>query len=405
MRSRTSHPLARPIRLGAGMALPSAVVIAAACVTLSAGVVLKGDCFGHGGDFWRSRLCYTDITVLYHARGIDRNTFPYVHATLSASGHGAHGFNEYPVLTGVFMWAAGLPVASASAYLTLTIALLAMASLATTWMLWAMAGPRALYWAASPVLAVYAFQNWDLLAVAAATAGMLLWSRGRPYGAAVAFGVGAAFKLYPILLVVPIALERLARGERREAVRLAAAAGGTWAIVNLPFVVANSRGWWETYRFHAQRAAGTSGTIWSQLDTHPGTSTVNRVSAIALVAVWIAMAVVVHRRRGDGRYPVLELSAAMVAAFVVLNKVSSPQYVLWVLPFFALVAAGRAWWWPLSVVCVARYLAEFGVNVVGFGAGTADHVMRAAIVLQAIVLAVYACDVIWLRAQPRFRSA
>jgi uncharacterized membrane protein len=217
--------------------------------------------------------------------------------------------------------------------------------------------------------------------------------------------VGAAFKLYPILLAAPVVLERLARGERRDAARLAAAAGGTWAITNLPFVVANPPGWLETYRFHERRAAATSGTIWSQLDTHLGTSTVNRLSAIALVAVWAAMVVMVHTRRGKGPYPVLELSAGLVTAFVVLNKVSSPQYVLWVLPFFALVAAGRAWWWPLTAVCVARYLAEFGVNVVGFGTGTADHVMRAAIVLQAVVLALYAWEVVRLRAQPRFRSA
>ena len=75
-------------------------------MSLGAGATLKEDCFGSHIDDWRSRLCYSDVQPLYFARGIDHHVFPYIHATLHY-GQGAHGFNEYPVLTGVFMWLVG----------------------------------------------------------------------------------------------------------------------------------------------------------------------------------------------------------------------------------------------------------------------------------------------------------
>ena len=65
-------------------------------------LLLMGDCFGANAADARSRLCYNDIQPLYYDRGIDHHVFPYIHATLTG-GVGTRGFNEYPVLTGVFM--------------------------------------------------------------------------------------------------------------------------------------------------------------------------------------------------------------------------------------------------------------------------------------------------------------
>ena len=129
--------------------------------------------------------------------------FPYIHATLHY-GEGAHGFNEYPVLTGVFMWLVGWVSWDSSSYLTATIILLALAAIAAAWLLWRMVGVHAIYWTASPVLALYAFHNWDLLAVAASVAGIYMWWSGRSPVAAFLFAVGGAFKLYPALFIIPL---------------------------------------------------------------------------------------------------------------------------------------------------------------------------------------------------------
>ncbi len=386
----------RPLRAGTRVALPSAAVSIAALGTLFSGVALKGDCFGHGASFWRSRPCYTDIQPLYYGRGINEGQFPYIHAVLSSSGRGTHGFNEYPVLTGLFMWATGLPVSSGSTYLALSIALLAIASLATTWLLWCMAGPATLNWAASPILVLYAFQNWDLLAVSVAVAGFYMWLADRPLIAAALFGIGAAFKLYPALFILPVAFDQLTRRDRLEAIRVAVVGVGTFAAINLPIVLINPDGWLTTYRFHADRAPMTSGTIWSVLDPHISTTTENHLSEVSLVAAWITIAVLLEIRRRSGRYPVMECSAAALAMFVVLNKVSSPQYLLWVVPFLALVPTRRIWWYLLSLVAVGRFAAEFGVNIVGFGTTRADELAKATVLLQAVLLILFAYDAITL---------
>ena len=98
---------------------------------------------------------------------------------------------------------------------------------------------------------LYAFHNWDLAVVAASVAGFWCWWRGRSLAAAVCFGVGGALKLYPLLFLLPLALDRLRAGDRRDAVRVGAAGIGTFALINLPFVVLSPSGWAVAYRFQS----------------------------------------------------------------------------------------------------------------------------------------------------------
>ena len=116
-------------------------------------------------------------------------------------------------------------------------------------------GRRAYLFAACPLLALYAFHNWDLLAVAFAVAGVAASARGRHATGGVLLGLGAAAKLFPALLVVPLALGLLRAGERRSAARMAVAALAAFLAVNLPVLVANASGWNAPFRFHRLRWA------------------------------------------------------------------------------------------------------------------------------------------------------
>jgi uncharacterized membrane protein len=382
------------------------VVMLACLATLSAGAVLKGDCFGHDNDYWRSRTCYNDIQPLYYDRGIDKGVFPYIHARLTSSGVGSHGFNEYPTLTGLFMWSAGEVVSSGSAYLLVTMALLGICGLVTAWALGKMVGRRGLYWAASPPLALYAFHNWDLLAVCAATIGLFAWRRDSPYRAAVAFGIGGAFKLYPALFIVPLVLEQVGRRRFRPGALVGLYGAAPLLVANLPFVIANPGGWWATYRFHEQRVPTSSGTIWAVAYRGISTTTENRLSALAVLATVLLFTVVFLRRGRRGDYPVLEWCAAITAALVVFNKVSSPQYVLWILPFFALVRVRHLpyLWVALCAIVTVRYGAEFGVGIFGWGTSTANEAAKAAVIGQAVVLVLYIVGILWTLRPPPLRA-
>ena len=369
-------------------------------LSLGSGAVLKGECFGADTSNWRSRLCYNDIQPLYYDRGIDHHVFPYVHATLSG-GVGSHGFNEYPVLTGLFMWVTGWVAWSGSSYLVVTMILLSLCAALAAVLLWRMTDRRAAYWTASPILALYAFHNWDLLAVAASVVGIYLWWSGRSSRAAFVFAVGGAFKLYPALFIVPLICDQLVQRRTRKAAEVAATGFGSLALINLPFILINASGWWATYRFHADRAPTSSGTIWAVLDSTLSTTTENWLAFSCLAASLVVITVGVFLSRPSIGYPVVEWCAAATAAFILLNKVSSPQYILWLVPFLALLPLRSAWWWLLSAGALVRYAALFGVDVFPLGTQMADRIVHVAVILQAALLVGYMAAILMQRRNPR----
>ena len=104
-------------------------------------------------------------------------------------------------------------------------------------LLYLLAGDRVLYFVLAPTLAIYATMNWDLLAVALATAGTFAYLRRSDAWSGVLLGLGAAAKLFPIFLVVPFVAGRFHGKEPDRGIRVAWAAAGTWIAVNLPFMV------------------------------------------------------------------------------------------------------------------------------------------------------------------------
>jgi uncharacterized membrane protein len=234
----------------------------------------------------------------------------------------------------------------------------------------------------SPLVAVHAFTNFDTLAVAAATLGMLAWARQRPVLAGVVLGIGAAAKLYPLFLLLPLLLLCLRAGRMRPWWRAALAGVGTWLVLNLPVALLAPAGWWEFFRLNSQRAADPDSlynvvvgvTGWSGFDgpLAPGqTPTVlNAVSAVLFLACCAGVAVLVWR--APRRPRLASIAFLVVAAFLLTNKVWSPQYSLWLVPL-AVLAYPR--WRPLlawmaldALVWVPRMYFYLGTDARGLPA-------------------------------------
>ena len=334
--------------------------MAVCLLMLLGGFLLKAQCTAAEGWDGRqySRLCYNDVQPLYGIREIASRTFPYVDGELVDQELTGGGI-EYPVLTGLFMWLAGLVVSDSNAYLRVTALLLAPFGVLTAYLLARMRGPRALLWAAAPALILYAFHNWDLLAVAAAVAGIWFWWSGAPLWAAVAFGVGGAFKLYPAFLLAPLALYELKERGLPTAVRNALVGAGTLVAINLPFVLVNFEGWSATYRFHSARV-GNFDSIWNLGFSDLGAEALNLVTGgLTALAFVVALFVGWRRSQTDDVYPFLEVGAALVAAFLLLSKVHSPQYTLWLLPFLVMTRVHIGWWLAYSIVDLFVYVGVF----------------------------------------------
>src|SRR5579875_272159 len=215
--------------------------------------------------------------------------------------------------------------------------------------------------ALSPLLIFHAFSNWDLLAMAFASAALWAWARGRPVLSGAMIGLGTAAKLYPVFLLVAIGILAIRTRRFAEAAWAALAAGLTWGAVNVPFAIAYHRGWWAFYQFSIDRPTERS-TLWAMVKTVVGGSVsvqdapywVPPGIAVSLALIAALLVVVLLGLAAPVRPRLAQLAFLCVLAFLMTTKVWSPQYSLWLVP---LVALARPRWrlsllWQFSEILV-----------------------------------------------------
>lgn len=343
--------------------VPVRVLLALFSVVFALAVVQHEPCLrtNWGNDQARyAKACYSDVPYLYTLRGYAEDRWPY------ADSGGRFEVTEYPVGISYLAWTAaeltqlhpsGPPMAQRRAgdptqlwtspgmatevntYFLLTALLLCLFGLLATWFLAGTHRGRpwdALYFVLSPVLLLTGLTNWDLMAVAMVAGAVWAWSRDRPLLAGVLIGLGTATKLYPMFLLGPILVVAWRRG-RPDA--FGWAAGGAvlaWVLANLPAWLTGLEQWKVFWRFNADRGADL-GSLWLVLQ-HAGHSvtphTINAWSWGLFGAVCVAVGALGLRARETPR--VAQLGLLVVTGFLLVNKVYSPQYVLWLLPLAVL---------------------------------------------------------------------
>ena len=328
---------------------------------LVAGYLFKAQCLdGAFNANAYQRLCYNDLQPLFGGRLFATDgsrVFPYIHGSIDDGL--INGAIEYPVLTGLFMYVSGLLVTDGDGWLRISAVMLAPFALWTAYVLARMTGWRSLLWALAPALVLYAFHNWDLLVVAATVTGLWLWRRGSPIGAAVMFGLGAGLKMYPVMFLAPLFFEGLVMRNFKRAFGSAAAGFGTLIAVNLPFALINREGWAATYIFHKDRGPNFD-SIWFFGFPQWSPETVNTVTFLLTALFGLSiLGVALMRSRSDRIYPVLQVCGALMAAFLLWNKVHSPQYTLWLLPFFVVLRVNIVWWVLYAVADLTVYVGIF----------------------------------------------
>jgi uncharacterized membrane protein len=162
-----------------------------------------------------------------------------------------------------------------------------------------------------------------------------------------------------------------------------------WVLVNAPVMLVAPEGWKAFYEFNSERAADF-GSIWYVL-RHSGhdVPALNIVVGVLLVIAFLAIAVLA--RRAPVRPRVAQLAFLGVAAFVVLNKVWSPQYALWLLP---LAVLARPRWRDFLIWQAAEVCYFFAIWYFLLGGYDANHALPA----DAYYVAVYVrlAAVLWL---------
>jgi len=306
--------------------------------------------------------CYTDIYPLYYGEGLSSGKVPY-------TGHHV----EYPVLIGAVMQAAAWlvrsiadPYARGREFFDVTVILLVICAVAGVVATGYAVGPgrrwQALLVALAPGLILSAFINWDLIAMALAALGLAAWAAKRGVLAGVLFGLAVATKFYPLVLFGPLVLLCLRAGRMRDFWVTFSSAAVAWLVVNVPVMIAAPAGWATFYQFSRTRPADW-GSIW-YLFEHFGVpilgatslSTLNLMSAAAFGVACVAIVVLALAAPRRPRLP--QLCFLVLAAFLMTNKVWSPQYVIWLVP---LAVLARPRFWPYVLWQLAEVGYFFGI--------------------------------------------
>jgi hypothetical protein len=318
-------------------------------VTLGMAWALKGQCVGANWDGFQYReLCYNDIQPLYHARSLDADAPPYVGAPGLNPDGTPRGFIEYPVLTGLLMYLAALLVDDGNAFMVWNAVFLSVAAMGTTATLYAMVGDKrqVALWAAAPPLILYAFHNWDLLAVLLGTLGLFFYTRARFVESGLLCALGASAKVYPLFFLPLLGIAILARDRRLgpDGWRFGLGAVGGLVLANAPFMAANFDIWLQTYTFHAKRVPNFE-TVWYAAG-HYGNQLgwswladlgVSRWLQGGLVLVALGLIVALGVGVWRGSIPPLAAAFGAMLVFMLFNKIYSVQYTLWAIPFFVLL--------------------------------------------------------------------
>jgi uncharacterized membrane protein len=128
----------------------------------------------------------------------------------------------------------------------------------------------------------------------------------------------------------------------------------SWLAANLPVIILVPQAWRSFWEYNASRG-GDFGSIWYVfvLAGHPVPQlNLLTMTLFALACLGIALLIILAPRRP--RFGAMAF--LVVAAFLITNKVYSPQYVLWLLPLLIL-ARPR---WREVVIFSAAELIYFG---------------------------------------------
>jgi Glycosyltransferase family 87 len=224
-------------------------------------------------------------------------------------------------------------------------------------------------WAALLLFAVSPFvlgslfdTRFDLWPALLALAGIAALVRDRPVLSGVFLGLGFAAKLWPGVLLPIAAIHLWRRRGSGSGMTVAAAFLAAAVACFLPFVLLAPHGVWESLRGQLDRPLQVEslGAAILMAAQHAGmrplttvtshgaqalsgrgaglAADLSTVAEIAAVAwIWIAFA----RQRDGNRETTLVAAAAAVCALVAFDRVLSPQYLIWLVPFVPLVRGSR----------------------------------------------------------------
>ena len=274
--------------------------------------------------------CYSDLPSLFGARGLDNSAWPYASNENSV---------EYPVITGVVMYATSFVANSPVSYFNVNIFFLVLLFLATVLIVRKIRPEFSYLVPVAPAMIASLFINWDLWAIATMMLAIYWFDRKQYLNSSLAMAISISTKFLPVFLLIPIAFILWREAKAKELIKYLAVVAATWLAINLPFALTTPTGWWRFYKLNLERGADW-GSIWLALQQLGVNFTnLNYLSILLLLISMTSIAIVLFELKYT---PTLASVAFLVLASVmVASKVYSPQYVLWLTPLAAIALTNK----------------------------------------------------------------
>jgi uncharacterized membrane protein len=269
--------------------------------------------------------CYSDISSLYYGRGLNNHQWAYSSADNAV---------EYPVLTGVAMWATSWLTPSGNnstrTYFDINVLLIALLFIGVVVIVGRIRPQFAYLLPLSPAVIAALYINWDLWGIISMMLAIYYFDRRRLGVSSVLLGISIATKFFPVLLLLPIIFILWRRDELRSIGKYLFITVTIWLAINLPVMLTTPQGWWRFYKLNLDRQSEW-GSIWYALSLLGiNISHLNYITILAFLIVLIAIVIYLFELP---RTPTLaEVSFIVLAAVLCVGKVYSPQYVLWLAP-------------------------------------------------------------------------
>lgn len=302
---------------------------------------------------------------------------------------------EYPVLTGLFIHVMGALGVTRSGYYFLSAVFLILFGIAATYFLIKLVkgSDRSdnekflTYWIFAPSMLMFSVFNWDMIAVLFSLLAFYFIQKNKNSFGAVFLALGASAKFYPVLFLVPLLLKQK---NLKEWAKIAGAFIATFVIANGYFMFSNFEGW--SYFFTLNRIRDSNpDSVWTLARFFLGDFSVNATNVISLLMFGISFVWAMRRFR-KASYIALCFIATIL--FLFFNKIFSPQYLLWLLPFFALLSLnGKKWFYALEFSNLAAFfiiLPWFFTKDMSYFYWSAPFVLFRHIVLFLILLKAFA---------------
>ena len=269
--------------------------------------------------------CYSDLPALFGERGLSKGDWAYSNGDASV---------EYPVVTGAIMWAiAKITPSGENAlqnYFYANIFFLALLFIFITLLVSKMRPEFSYLTPLAPAAIASLYINWDLWAIISMLGAIYWFDRKKLDLSALALGLSISTKFMPIFLLLPIAFIFLRRNQIPAALRYLLLTIATFAAINLPVYLTTPEGWLRFYQLNLSRGSDW-GSIWYALNAlGVYLPNLNYISILVLLSAFAAITIYILELRN---IPSLaSLSFIVLAAVMVVSKVYSPQYVLWLTP-------------------------------------------------------------------------